>query len=275
MDFWAATDVEFRDGELHAHIDEDWCIWGPVGGYLASIALRATAQVAPASHHPVTLSCQFISKGSPGDAKVSVKTRKEGLSSLFSVEISQHDKALMSAQIWTTDRHHHLSKVEAIMPEVPAPEEIVKFADQLVEFGQEVLPYWRNVDHRQVDFLPPGTSDPAGSRIRRWMSFLNWESHREESSFCDAMRAVLAIDTHFFAAHNRGLTERPDYVAPTLDLTVWFHDFALAEEWLLVDARADVAHRSLLSGYARVWSQRGKLLASGGSQCLIRPLRTE
>ena len=44
-----------RDGDrLTAVLNEDWKIWGPNGGYVASIALRAAGAVAPEDHRPAT-----------------------------------------------------------------------------------------------------------------------------------------------------------------------------------------------------------------------------
>lgn len=42
--------------------------------------------------------------------------------------------------------------------------------------------------------------------------------------------AVVAIDIHVWTAHLRRLAKPVDYVAPSLDLTVWFHQSAGAAD---------------------------------------------
>src|SRR5436190_7002460 len=41
------TDVVGSDGRYTATVSGDWEIWGPMGGYVAAIALRAAAAEAP------------------------------------------------------------------------------------------------------------------------------------------------------------------------------------------------------------------------------------
>lgn len=67
----------------------------------------------------------------------------------------------------------------------------------------------------------------------------------------------------------------PSHMAPSLDVTVWFHQGAADAEWLLVDARSPFAGDGLVGGVARVWSDDGRLLASGGQQMLCRPTQWE
>jgi acyl-CoA thioesterase len=44
-DLEQATHVDGRSGRYQARLSEDWEIWGPNGGYLAAIALRAAGEV--------------------------------------------------------------------------------------------------------------------------------------------------------------------------------------------------------------------------------------
>src|SRR5437763_2649210 len=49
------------NGRYRATVSSDWALWGPVGGYLASIALRA-AGAHSALPLPASLSCQYLSR---------------------------------------------------------------------------------------------------------------------------------------------------------------------------------------------------------------------
>ena len=51
-------------------------------------------------------------------------------------------------------------------------------------------------------------------------------------------------------------------------MTVWFHGRPGRAEWLLGHARADVAGGGLIHGNVHIWSEDGRLLASGGSNLL-------
>ncbi|MEM9667586.1 MAG: hypothetical protein AAF950_01565 [Pseudomonadota bacterium] len=118
-----------------------------------------------------------------------------------------------------------------------------------------------------MDFRAPGEADPRGGRMERWLKFANWET--TDDPFIDATRSLVSIDTHIWPAYTNGLSEQADYIAPSLDLTVWFHEQGGSEEWLLADVAAD----ALIHGRVRVWTADGRLIATGGSQCLVVPLK--
>jgi acyl-CoA thioesterase II len=273
MNFQDATRVAHVDQKFTAIIDPEWCVWGPVGGYVAAIAMRAVGLVAPANHRPVTLSCQFLARGAPGKIEVIVEPLKVGSTSFFNVRLVQGSEAFLQAQICTTAKIDGPDHVGVTAPDVPGPEALESFAAQLERFGHTPIAFWNNVDGRQVDFRPPGDPDPRGCRTECWMRFEDWQTTPDP--FLDGARALILIDTSLWRAYNRGQTEMPRHVAPSLDLTVWFHEAAPASHWQLVEAHADFARQALLNGSARVWSDGGTLVASGGGQCLFVPIRTQ
>lgn len=57
-----------------------------------------------------------------------------------------------------------------------------------------------------------------------------------------------------------------------MDLSASFHALSPQSEWLLVVAEAPVAGDGLIGGKASVWSDDFRLLASGGSQLMCRPV---
>ncbi len=62
-DLEQATRVEGDAGRYHARLSDEWEIWGPNGGYLAAIALRAAGELAEI-RQPASFYCHFLS--SPG-----------------------------------------------------------------------------------------------------------------------------------------------------------------------------------------------------------------
>jgi hypothetical protein len=53
------TRIETEDGRARALLSEDWRIWGPNGGYVAAIALRAAGR-ASAFSRPASFAFHFL-----------------------------------------------------------------------------------------------------------------------------------------------------------------------------------------------------------------------
>ena len=264
-----ATRIEQAGDGLRARIDPAWDIWGPCGGYLATIALRAAGLAAP-GHRPVALSCQYLSRASQGEVRVTADVVKPGSAACVNVALEQNGQLFLQAQVWTTSKDQGPRAMAASMPDVPGPNELPDLEDLLNRHGQPILPFLKNFDCRPVDYRLVGDADPKGPQIERWQRYRDWTP--TDDPFLDAGRSVIAIDTHIWMAHVRGLPAPADYVAPSLDLSVWFHQPAAPAEWLLVAARSDVALDGLIHGLVRVWTEDGRLAATGGSQCLVLPL---
>lgn len=85
-DLELATRVERERGAYHATLSDEWEIWGPNGGYLAAIALRAVGQKAEIQR-PRSFYCHFLS--SPSFTAVQVDV--------------EHGLIGVSGNIWDTD----------------------------------------------------------------------------------------------------------------------------------------------------------------------------
>ena len=83
------------------------------------------------------------------------------------------------------------------------------------------------------------------------------------------MRTALLIDLGIWPGHWHRLQQSADYLAPSLDLTVYFHGSGPAGDWLLSDADSDVSGNGLISGRVRIWSRDGRALATGSGHCLV------
>lgn len=255
-----------RDGErLSAVLDPAWNIWGPNGGYVASIALRAAGAVAPEGHRPATISVQYLSvaKFAPVDCQVTpMKTGRNAW--LLNVALVQDGRTFLQAQVWTTNKQDGPATAEAVMPDVPGPDGLKTLAEHLGD--EPINGFWNNIDAKPLAFVPWNQPrPPAPAILREWYRFIDYQPG---DAFLDACRPLILIDTLLWPTHHRGLAERPDYVAPSLDVTVWFHGSGAGADWLLVDAHADTAGAGLVHGQARVWTADGRLLASGGSNML-------
>ena len=86
----------------------------------------------------------------------------------------------------------------------------------------------------------------------------------------DASRALLMIDTASWPAAAQPHVAS-GFTAPNIDVTAWFHRAEPQSEWLLTDTSCQVADGGLMGTHARIWSESGALLASGGAQLYCVP----
>lgn len=265
------TAIRTEDGRLFADLSRDWEIWGPNGGYVSAIALRAAGAVAPADHRPATLSVQYLGVGAFGPAEAVVTPVKQGRSAwLMNVALQQEGKVFLQAQVWTTNRSGGPVTSEARAPDVPPPSDLKTYREHTG--GPPQHGFWRNFEGKPLRFVPPDAPRQVGpAALREWYSFIEYEGG--DDPFVDFGRAVILLDTLVWPTHHRGLATAPDYIAPSLDLTVWFHEPAGASDWLLVDGVADVAREGLIHGHSRIWTDDGRLVATGGSNLLHTPRR--
>ena len=94
--FHEDTAVVETDGVLTATLSKDWEIWGPNGGYVAAIALRAAGLRAPEGHRPASFSCQYLSVGKFAPAQAEVRVIKAGRSARW---------RMPSMHSWRMPRH--------------------------------------------------------------------------------------------------------------------------------------------------------------------------
>lgn len=271
MGFAADTQV-MRDGDaITARLLPEWGIWGPNGGYMAAIALRAAGLHVAAGHRPVSLSVQYLGRAQFGPADIVVTPVKSGGSACFNIAMGQSGRTFLQAQLWTTSRNAGPVTVDAVMPEVPGPDGLETLAAYKARRGETEHPFWSHFEVRPIGFTGPPEPEPLGHVLRQWTRYLDYKP--SDDVFLDAGRAAVLIDTLIWPAHWRGCAVNPDYAAPSLDLTVWFHAAAADADWLLADVRADTAGQGLIHGGVRLFAADGRLIASGGSQLLVVPNR--
>jgi len=272
-DFELDTRVEGGGGRYRAHISRDWEIWGPNGGYVAAIALRAAGREASIPR-PVSFAGHFLASArfEPVDLEVSVLHRGRRSESL-QVAMRQDGRLILQGIVRTAAEGPGLEHDVAVMPDVPAPESL-KSWEELRPDSPESYPFWRNLEGKishpeRID--TPGPYEPV---FREWFRF------RPRATFddvwVDAGRLLLLIDTLSWPAASKPHPWPHQYQAPNLDVAAWFHRFAPESEWLLVDHESPVAEGGIMGTTARIWSRDGRLLASGGAQllCVPAPPRT-
>jgi len=271
------TAVTGGDGRFEAELSPDWEIWGPNGGYVAAVALRAVG--AHSAHAmPASFLCHFLEVGAFAPVTIEVETvrRSRRAESLRAV-VSQDGRRILEALVWTVgDGLVGLEHDAAPAPRVPGPHGLPSLAERLAALGAETrprFPFFANLDERPVDWVEDWDHRPATEpRHRCWYRFLPTAAF--DDPWVDAGRLVIMVDTFQWPAAARGHAGGSlRHIAPSLDLACRFHrvDRARRADWLLVEATSPVAAAGLVGGAASVWDDTGLLLASGGQQMLSRP----
>ena len=265
-----APDGSAGDGRYTIAISEDWRIWGPNGGYLAAIALRAAGLEAKIKR-PASLVCHFlgVARYEPADIEVTTVHRGRSSESLH-VVMTQHGKPILQAMVRTAAEKPGVSHDFARMPEVPPPSALKSFLDHVPEPEDEV-PFWSNIDSRIIHTERlTNFDDPFPAELREWYRFTPAATF--EDPFADAARYTVLLDTFAWpVASNHHPQSRSEFAAVNMDVVAWFHRPAPASEWLLCDYDSPIAHGGLVGSHGRVWSEDGLLIASGGAQCLSVP----
>ncbi|MDR3511136.1 MAG: thioesterase family protein [Caulobacteraceae bacterium] len=266
--FIEATSLFGGAGGWTASLQEDWEVWGPNGGYLSAIALRAAGLVAPEGHRPVTYTGQYLSSPATAEIEVEAELIKPGrAATCISVRLIQNGRTALQAQVWTTNRVSGPERLDLQRPATPGPQALAPF-EHYMPPGHVPHPFWSHIEGRPVRFIPDGEVDPRGAVGESWYRVKDFPATQDV--FLDSARLMLLIDTLPWPTFHRSVAERPaPFIAPTLDLTVWFHEPPQNRDWLFADSFAPVAGGGLIHGGVRLWSEDGRLLASGGSQLLV------
>ena len=261
-------------GRYTATLVDDWAIWGPNGGYVASVALRA-AGAASVFPRPATFKCQFLAAGRFDRVDIEVRSIRRGRNAeALSVVLSQGDRTLVSALCWTipepTASTPRMEHDYAPMPRVPPPSELDESRVVTKRNGGEQHSFWQNFERWSPDWYAPGEKRVRPPSYTCWHRFL--PTARFDCPFTDAARSLLLIDTNGWPAAHGPYDEDQPFIAPSLDVAVQFHRPAHDSELLLCESEAPIATEGLIGTRGRVWDESGRLVASGGSQLLVRPM---
>ncbi|MCT9933312.1 thioesterase family protein [Planotetraspora sp. A-T 1434] len=271
------TDVEQLDDlRFRAVLSEDWNVWGPIGGYLASVALRAAGR-ASGMARPASISCDFLNVARFEEVGIEVtRLRSSRRTEALRVSMTQRDRAVLDATVWAAagDLAGPDERLAAA-PEVPEPERVPTIEERAAEWGQMSFPQLANCETRPISWFEGMPGGFGEVNMRGWMR-LRPRPVFPGDLWLDACRALLHIDTSAFPAVLLACPPGvPFFVAPTMQLQVSFHDAAPEAEWLLVEGYGMSVRHGLAAGRAAVWSPDGRLIATGAQQMLCRVVETE
>jgi acyl-CoA thioesterase-2 len=266
------TAVEGSDGRFRAHLSPDWEIWGPNGGYLAVIALRAAGAHVPL-RRPASIACHYLGVAAFDDVELEVRTvRATKRAASVAVSMHQDGRQLVEALVWIVgDGLDGLEHTASPLPEVPGWEETSSVEERVTPARRSDMPFWRNLEERPIDWIDDWDArEPGDPRYRSWFRYRPQPTF--DDPFVDAGRALVLLDTMMWPAAVRAHPPgESGFYAPSIDVQARFHARDAASEWLLCDARSPWAADGLVGGTAQIWSANGTLLATGGQQMLSRP----
>jgi acyl-CoA thioesterase II len=257
-----ATRLEGNADHYSTRLSDAWEIWGPSGGYLAAIALRAAGRCAEIPR-PASFYCHFLSSPAFEQVELTVELLKRGRrSESLAVRMTQRGKPVLHALVRTAAEAPGYEHQEPEAPEIALP-------DASAPVSRTKYNFWRNVTCRRPE--QDGTEETAPAIVREWLRFEPAPCF--DDLFVDAARPLILLDTFGWPAAYQKY-RGADYTAPNLDISVCFHQFGTASEWLLIDHECPVAGDGLLGVNGRVWDADGRLLATGIAQlCCVPPRR--
>ena len=269
-DFAIDTAVTGGDGRYQAVASDSWEIWGPQGGYLAAIAIRA-AGAESAFPRPASFYCHFVRAAQFGSIDIAVealRTAKRAQS--LRVTLSQGGSPVLEAFVWTVAELEGKDHEAIIPPQVQEPDELEPWETYLPG-GEPPFPFWRNFDIRPILPRPEDwmrATEPRG---------ISWGRLRErpplEDRFVDAGRMLVVADSGMFPAATFAHDDLFPYIAPSLDLSMSFHGSGAASEWVLIDTYSPLSRSALVYGTASLWSLDRQLLGSAMQQMLQRTMQ--
>jgi acyl-CoA thioesterase len=273
-DLAADTAVTGSIGRYSARLSRDWEIWGPSGGYLAAIALRAAGEHSRFGR-PVSIAGHFVGVATFDEVILQVTTvRMTKRAESMRVSMKQGSNAIFEALVWTCAPMEGLEHELAISSANFEPESVPSTAERMAQEGMDpVYKFWSNFDERADTWL---SGDAWLDRTPEYPSFERWYRFVPTSTFddlwVDACRSLILIDTLGWPAVAR-LHVDSGYIAPSIEIACAFHRARIQEPWLYAQATSVSANAGIVGCEGKVWARDGALLAMGTSQLMCRPIQ--
>jgi acyl-CoA thioesterase len=257
-------------------VHRDWEIWGPNGGYMVALALRA-AGMHSGRHRPANVSVHFLGvAGFDEPVIVAASTlRASRAATSVQVEIVQGDRRVLQAMVWAVDAEMPgLDHVHSEPPDVPPWHRLPTLDERWEASSQPRVGsryrFWDNFDQR-----PPSWIDDWDNRGSLEPVYLNWLRFvplgRFDDPWIEAARLALLVDLGAWPAVSARHNQQ-EYIAPSIDMSCEFHHLDDVPEWLLLHGTSPHAGAGLVASHQQVWAEDGRLMASGISHLLCKPV---
>ena len=263
------------DGSYTSVLSRDWEIWGPMGGYVAAVALRA-AGAHSRFDRPASLVGHFLGVADFDEVQLTTVTRRAASrAESIAVSMTQNGKPIFEALVWAIAEgvaglEHDKSRLGDIGP----PEQYPTIAEHVARMDDPPpgppFPFWNNFESRPMKWIENWEDREPEEPV--WES---WERYVVEPDPSDlwlcAARLLLLVDVGSWPGVTRLHVNTKGLYAPSLDLACQFHRIAPGVSPLFVRGESPSGAEGLLGTHQQVWSRDRELLASGVSQLLCRP----
>ena len=249
------------------------------GGQVIAQGLAA-AELTVVPERPAHSLHAYFLRGGSEDHETEYKVERDFDGGSFSnrrVVASQQGRPILSLTASFQKHEQGLHHLDAVMPDVPPPEELEPEADVRRRFAEKAQPEARHhflsprpIEMRAIEGRHWMNSEPAPPQSHSWMRAVaplpdDPRVHRAMLAFASDMTLLgTAILPH-------GLSwARGEVQSASLDHAIWFHEAFRADEWLLyaTDSPWSGAGRGFNRG--RVFTRDGRLIASVAQEGMIR-----
>lgn len=249
------------------------------GGEVIAQALNAAEATVPDDRPAHSLHAYFLRGGSEEHPSVYQVARDfdGGSFSNRRVVASQQGRPILNLTASFQRHEAGLHHIDAVMPDVPAPEDLEPEAEVRRRFADQARPEARH------HFLAPRPVEMRAVEGRHWMNPQPAppQSHswfRTVAPLPDdprVHRAILAYASDMTllgtCALPHGLSwARGEVVSASLDHAVWFHEPFRADEWLLYATDSPWSGGGRGFNRGRIFSRDGRLVASVAQEGMIR-----
>ena len=154
------TAVVGRDGQFVGQVTRDWEIWGPNGGFLAALALRA-AGAHTDLRRPASFSCHFLGVADFDAVDLSVRTlRRTKRAESIAVSMTQYGAPVLEAMVWVVGDVDGLEHDAWTAPSVDSPRGLMTIAERAPD--QPMFAFWNNLECRPCGWIDDWDNRPAG-----------------------------------------------------------------------------------------------------------------
>lgn len=261
-----AVAVTSRDGDLSAQISEDWCVWGPNGGYLAAIVMEAA--LSNLDRHlwrPVCLMVSFLKAARVGQMTLCVDDLRAGRRICRRIQGIQAGVPVLEGTVWlngSIEEPEYLSHNDRI--ELPHPL-LFPTTWQRMGLSGPLDGMQSQLEDREVSLdKDPGTifsrRNPGPPKFEAW-----WRLGQPVNDpFHSIERTFIAADlSTFYAGMNphRGRFSLGKYIAPTLSLIINCTGARADTEFFFTSTESPALIGNILTSRIEVRSERGEIVA--------------
>ncbi len=263
------------DGRYLRVLSRDWEIWGPMGGYVASCALRSISAHSSRAR-PASIVGHFLGVANFDDPVVATCVTLRGTRRADSIRVSveQNGKPIFEALVWAVDGdieglNHHV----VTMPDIAHWRTLPTNQERFAAAGREYnafYPFWNNFEQRPGSWIDDWEARATGDLAPRWDTWLKFmPGTLYADPWIDACRLLMMVDLGAWPAAS-GHHANTDFYAPSIDLTCEFNMVGNTGEWLHVSTESPTGAGGLISSCSQVFDDAGHLLALGTSQLLCK-----